>query len=71
MFDARGHPVIVETLAARGYDAAEPGYRELCEMLRWPVEPDPDGDRVAYAVPTPEGERTVRIDGTFEVSVSG
>ncbi len=67
MFAAHSHPAIAETLAARGYNPAAPGYRELCEMLRWPVEPS--ADSVAYTVPTPDGERTVRIDGTLLVNV--
>ena len=66
MFAAHGHPVISEALAARGYDPVAPGYRELCEMLRWPVDPSPNG--VVYVVPTPDGERTVEVDATFTAS---
>lgn len=65
VFVAHDHPIVAETLTERGYDSAAPGFRELSEMLKWPSEPSADG--VVYTVPSPGGDRAIRIDGAFSV----
>lgn len=66
VFAAHDHPVVAGALTDRGYDAAAPGFPELCELLGWPAEPTAEG--VVYAVPSPDDDRAVRVDATLSVS---